>query len=268
MERKYAVVIAEDDLIPRNKLKHFAEKVGLTVLDMVSSGSRLIEACELYRPDIVLLDIGLEKLDGISAYRSLLDKGISPKMIFVTGSSNPEHLLLSYELNSVDYLAKPVTFPRFEIAVNKAIQRIKADELLNAAVSEQVNMITVTHKWRDLTFSENLIIYAEKLSKVKHVNIYLSDGRVIETSTPLKKMLEQTSRYIFSPHRSFLVNLKYVASVRPDPVIYGNYLIAMNHTNAEVMLARTNYDEFLSLREELRKSCGHFPSCGLVGYFL
>jgi len=254
MERKYAVVIAEDDLVQREKLKLFAEKMELKVLDMVSSGSRLVEACEMYCPDIVFVDIGLEKLDGISAYRSILEKGMTPKLIFFTGSSSPEHLLLSYELNSVDYVAKPVTFQRFEIAVNKAIQRILGEEILSAGVLEDVNMITVTHKWRDHTFNENLIIFAEKMSKIKLVRIHLTDGHVIETSTPLKKILEQTTRYIFCPHRSFLVNLKYVVSVRPDPVIHGNFLISMSHTDAEAMLARTNYDDFLRLREELRKS--------------
>lgn len=252
VNRNYAIVIAEDGYAQRSKLKMFVEKMGHTVVDMVSSGSRLIESCVMHRPDIVLLDIGLEKMDGISAYRVLRERGTSSKIIFVTGSSSSAHLLLSYELDSVDYIVKPVTYQRLEKAIQKAIVQLKADNMLSTLQDENMNMITVTSRRRDISVNEKKILFAEKINDMKVIKIYLKDGEVVETRTPLKKILDQTSRIIFCPHRSFLVNMIYVDEVRPDPVTQGNYLITMRNSTTRILLSRNNYDEFLVRQRELK----------------
>ncbi|MFD1130742.1 LytR/AlgR family response regulator transcription factor [Paenibacillus provencensis] len=252
METNFTIIIAEDGVVQRGKLKLYVEKMGHTVVDMVSSGSRLIESCAIYRPDIVLLDIGLEKLDGLSAFRILRESGNNSKMIFVTGSGNPTHLLASYDLDSVDYILKPVTFERLKKAIDKAAIQLSAENILSTRQNEDVNMITVMSNRRDLLVNEKKILFVEKINDTKWIKIHLKDGEIIETRTPLKKILDQTSRIIFCPHRSFLVNMLCVEEVRADPVTKGNYLISLQNSVAVILLSRNHYEEFLQRQSELK----------------
>ncbi|WP_317955428.1 LytR/AlgR family response regulator transcription factor [Paenibacillus chitinolyticus] len=248
MEEKLTVLIAEDDPIQRDKLLLYADKMNLDIIGTVSSGTRLINEYLEHRPDLVLLDIGLEKLDGISAFKAITEQGFRPQMIFVTGSSNPYHLLMGYELDSVDYITKPVNFERFERAISKAKKNILSEKLMATLNDKKINMITVKYKKRTITLNEDQIVCAEKVSIIKQIRIYTVDGRIIETTTPLSKILEQCTEYVFCPHRSYLVNYKYITSVVPDDFIAGNYIINLLHCDLKVQLYRNNYDRYLACK--------------------
>ncbi|MFD2614743.1 LytR/AlgR family response regulator transcription factor [Paenibacillus gansuensis] len=245
MEEGLSIIIAEDNEHQRARLHLYAQKSGLTILESVSSGTRLIEECLKHRPDLVLLDIGLERMDGISAYKNLLDLGIHLHIIFITGSSNPTHLLMGYELDSIDYLTKPLNYSRFEVAINKAKKKIQYEKYVINIELQSVNMVTVKSKRRNFTVSEDQIICAEKEGDSKVIRLYTVNSGVVETTTPLNKIADQCSTNIFSPHRSFLVNLKYIEKVVPDNIITGNHIIKMKHVDMNIILTKANYEEYM-----------------------
>jgi len=80
------------------------------------------------KPDILLLDINMPKLDGLSLAKQIrkIDKDV--KIIVTTSYADQEKLLEAIELYLVKYLLKPIDFDKLEESLNKAISEIRASE--------------------------------------------------------------------------------------------------------------------------------------------
>jgi DNA-binding LytR/AlgR family response regulator len=245
--QKYKVIIAEDDMQQMELLKKYILDLDLILVSSVSSGVRLIEETKYHQPDIVLLDIGLKKLDGISAFKAILEAGLHPQMIFVTGSLNPEHLLAGFEFDSVDYITKPVRLERLTKAISKAKDQIQAKKLLESNAGDSVKWISLKQNYRDMTIAEDQLVFVEKdkLARNKY-NVHLVDGSVIPTSSQLKEIKEMCSESVVFSHRSYLVNLSHVNAIQPDGLFAKNFLISLKHTSSKVPLTKKNYDESVS----------------------
>ncbi|WP_134685063.1 response regulator [Brevibacillus migulae] len=125
MEQPYKVLIAEDHDIQRRMLVDFCTRAKWSVVSAVSSGQQMISEYLIHRPDLILVDIHLDKSDGVSSIRSLQEKGDYPFVIFVTGSLDPDLEKLCSEIKLVDIITKPYDLPDIEKALHKAAARIK-----------------------------------------------------------------------------------------------------------------------------------------------
>ena len=91
-------------------------------LELVGTCSNAFEAMSMLQKcnvDIMLLDIHMPDITGMELIQSMQKV---PTFIFTTAYS--EYALESYDLGAVDYLLKPIGFPRFFQAINKAIEKI------------------------------------------------------------------------------------------------------------------------------------------------
>lgn len=252
-QQRYKVIIAEDDIHQMSLLNRFITDTDLVVVSTVSSGIRLIEEVKIHKPDIILLDIGLKKLDGISAIKKIYAAGIHPQMIFVTGSLSPEHLLAGFEFDSVDYITKPINENRFKRALKKAKEQIHAKKLLDAEVQESINWVLLKQNYRDVTVAENQIVYVEKDKLLRNrFYVHLKDGSVVETSTQLKEIKEMCSDNLVYSHRSYLVNVLYIIAIQPDGHITKNYNISLSFTENKVPLTKKNYNEAAEIFSKFR----------------
>lgn len=252
-QQRYKVIIAEDDFHQISLLEKFSSDMDLVIVSTVSSGIRLIEEVKLHKPDIILLDIGLKKLDGISAIKEIHAAGLYPQMIFVTGSLRPEHLLAGFELDSVDYCTKPINENRFKKAINKAKEQIHAKKLLDAEIQESIHWVVLKQNYRDVTVAENQIVFVEKdrLHRNKY-NVHLKDGTIVETSTQLKEIKEMCSDNLVYSHRSYLVNVLYITAIQPDGHITKSYNISLSHTSNKIPLTKKNYIEAAEIFSKYR----------------
>lgn len=252
MEEQCTCIIAEDETIYRNQLILFSNRQGLIVLDTVSSGKQLIESTLRNFPDIIITDIGLNKLDGLEACQKLLHQGVNAQIIIISGSSHPSHYSMGFEIGTVDYINKPINYERFEKAIHRAKRKIYERNLLNTLQLTKINLIKVKHKYRDIDINEEHVVFVEKLDK-RVFNIYLNDGTVITTSTNLEQIKNQCSNNVFYPHRSFLVNMLHIDIVLPDHMILGNFLIEYPNFNKEIPLTRRNYPTYTQLKLSVKK---------------
>src|SRR5438132_11296642 len=119
------VLIADDQKSVGTSL---AEMVGLChhqVVEVVSTGMEAIQAYDRHRPDVVLMDYRMPKLNGITACRYILAKDPKARVILISGWSAPVEPEAS---GALAILEKPVALPVLEAALNAAIQpRKKAD---------------------------------------------------------------------------------------------------------------------------------------------
>jgi len=100
-------------------LKEYVETVHLA-----NDGERGYEMYMLHKPDIILLDINMPKLDGLSLAKKIRETDKDVQIIITTAYAEQENLLKAIELYLVKYILKPIDFTELEEALNKAINEL------------------------------------------------------------------------------------------------------------------------------------------------
>jgi DNA-binding response OmpR family regulator len=114
------ILIAEDDPKQAERLRLYLEREGHTVV-VVHDGRSALDHARQKRPDLVVLDIMMPKVDGLDVCRVLRAESSVP-IIMVTARSNENDLLLGLDLGADDYIAKPYS-PRELVARVRTVLR-------------------------------------------------------------------------------------------------------------------------------------------------
>jgi DNA-binding LytR/AlgR family response regulator len=205
------VLIADDEPIARQILREHVDAIpGLEFAGEASTGAEAISRIFDLRPDLVLLDLQMPELDGLSVVRSLSGERL-PLIIFVTAYEN--HALAAFEVGAIDYLLKPVRRERLEKAIEKARRQLKPAAPAAATPSETLRKL-VGRRGTDLYLLDPAEIVAfqadgELVHIVTTTHRYLSDHSL----KALADKLEQTRfRRI---HRSTIINTDHIRKISP-----------------------------------------------------
>ena len=118
-------VIAEDEALIRLDLKEMLEEEGWTVVAEASDGEQAVALAEAHRPDLVVLDVKMPRLDGISAAERIVGAAVAP-VIMLTAFSQRELVERARDAGAMAYVVKPFTkadlMPAIEIAVSRHVQ--------------------------------------------------------------------------------------------------------------------------------------------------
>jgi response regulator NasT len=113
------VLIAEDEALIRLDLKEMLEEEGYTVVAEVGDGQQAVDQAEELRPDLVILDIQMPVLDGLSAAEQIAQARTAP-VIVLTAFSQRELVERARDAGAMAYLVKPFTkndlVPAIEVA--------------------------------------------------------------------------------------------------------------------------------------------------------
>jgi two-component system, response regulator PdtaR len=124
----YRVVIAEDEALIRLDLKEMLEEESHVVVGEAADGEAAVELTERLRPDLVIMDVKMPVLDGISAAERITAQHLAPVMI-LTAFSQRDLVSRASDAGAMAYLVKPFTkadlVPAIEIAVSR-FQEISA----------------------------------------------------------------------------------------------------------------------------------------------
>jgi response regulator NasT len=119
------VVIAEDEALIRLDLKEMLEEEGWSVVAEAADGEEAVRLAEEHQPDLVVLDVKMPRLDGISAAERIVGAGIAP-VVMLTAFSQRELIERARDAGAMAYIVKPFTkadlVPAIEIAVSRHAQ--------------------------------------------------------------------------------------------------------------------------------------------------
>ena len=175
-----SVVIADDEPISRMDLKELLTEGGYTVLSEVSDGFDAVEQCKLYHPDLVILDIKMPFLDGISAAKIIYEEDLADTIIMLTAYSEREFIDQAKGCSVSGYLVKPIDekslVPSIELAVARSqeLKRLRKDM---EKVSERLKSRSVIEKAKGIIMQEQGMTeqeaydYRRKLSLDKHLSM-------------------------------------------------------------------------------------------------
>ena len=175
----------------------------------------------------------MPKLTGIDLLKSLTNP---PKVIFTTAYS--EFALEGYELNIIDYLLKPITFERFEKAVNKVIEILNVENSTKTTISTEVQekSIVIKSSYQLIKIDIADILYIEALHK--YIKIVTAEKNYTTLFSMNAIELEIPSNLFYRCHRSFIVNIDKVKLIDGNQAIIDKYKIPISKLNKTELITK------------------------------
>ncbi len=122
MKNPLNIVLADNESIIRMDLREMLEEQGHIIVGEAHDGKQALELTRKYRPDLVMMDIKMPNMDGITAAKAIADEGISP-VILLTAFSDSEIVNRAKDAGVLAYLVKPVREESISPAIEIALSR-------------------------------------------------------------------------------------------------------------------------------------------------
>ena len=101
------VVIADDHNVVREGLRFLlSSEPGIEVADEAADGAAALDAVRALRPDVLLLDLFMPRLDGMSVLRSMHDEGLGTHVLVLTSATDDSHLVEAVKTGALSFLPK------------------------------------------------------------------------------------------------------------------------------------------------------------------
>ena len=243
-ERAVGVLVADDEKPARRRLLDLLrQEPDITSVWEATDGQMTVDRIRSYRPDIVFLDVKMPELDGLG----VIDRVGIPAMpltVFVTAYD--EHAIRAFEANALDYLLKPYSDARFQLALSRArerlndrghrefaerVRRMLTPDMVNAPPLDRI-VIKGRGTTRFLDVAEVECIEAAGMYVVLHTG----GKELLHRSSLAEIEAKLDSRHFIRIHRSAIVNLARIAHL--EPMSHGEFEVVLK-SGKRVRLSRT-----------------------------
>jgi response regulator NasT len=129
------VVVAEDEALIRLDLVEMLTEAGYEVVGQAGDGEAAISITEKEKPDLVVMDVKMPKLDGISAAERIANQRIAP-VVILTAFSQRNLVERARDAGAMAYLTKPFTIEDLMPAIELAVSRFQEIKQLDAEVTD------------------------------------------------------------------------------------------------------------------------------------
>lgn len=218
MSDNLKLLIIDDEAPARDLLRNYLARIpGVVVAGECENGFEAVKAIQDLKPDLLLLDIQMPKINGFELLE-ILDP--CPEVIFTTAFD--QYAIQAFEKNAVDYLLKPFSRERFEQAIEKARARIiQAGESDNTGLSNLKHQLDEEKQALDRVVtrlgSKITVIPVEKIFYIEaqddYVMIYSELGNHLKEKTMKYFMEHLPAGQFIQIHRSHIVAIAQIACV-------------------------------------------------------
>jgi two-component system LytT family response regulator len=209
------VVVVDDEPLARSVVREYASAdPSLEIVADCANGFEAVKAVSELKPDLVLLDVQMPKLDGFEVLELL---GRDQPVVFITAYD--QYALKAFEVHAVDYLLKPFSAERFQEAMERARERLRAkaampvEDLVREARPKTGPIARVL-----IRDGANVhVIPVDKIDYVEAQDDYVafkSEGKQFlkdQTLSAVEATLDP-ARFV-RIHRSFILNIDRIAKV-------------------------------------------------------
>ncbi len=168
--------------------------------------------------DIVFIDIKMPDLNGIELVNKL---DYQPVVIFTTAFD--QYAIDGFKVNAVDYLLKPVDYPDFLKAAEKAKKWIYANNQTLSIKSDK-EFLFIKSEYKIIRIELNKIQYIEGMNE--YVRIHRENAKPIMSLLSLKSIENQLPEDQFMRvHKSYIVNLQKITEIESNTIICGDGIV-------------------------------------------
>lgn len=222
-------------------LKPYAEKIKTACF---TTANDAIQGIETLRPDIVFLDVQLHDKTGFDVLSGIAHHDFS--LIFITAYE--QYAIKAFRFSAIDYLLKPIDADDFKHALQKALDKVKLNQLderirvLMSHLSTESPVKKISIPTKDGYSFLNISDIARCEADVNYTHIFTLGGIKYTISKPLKYFEGLlTVHGFFRIHNSHLINLNYVKAYAKSGYV--------------TLLDNTKFDVSVRKREALIKAC-------------
>ena len=217
---QFNCVIVDDDEIDRLTVVSYAKRFPvLNILGIFSSAQEALSTIENEKVDILFLDIDMAGLSGLDFRKKALEV---PVCIFIT--AHPEHAVESFELETLDFIVKPIKFDRFAQAMKRVEEfmeiRYKAN-LFESSIGGDTIYIKEGHEQTKVKLHD--ILYLEALKD--YTLIITSNKRHCVLSSIGALLKEHHFQSFIRIHRSFAVQKQYIQKITTQEIQLNNNVL-------------------------------------------
>ena len=234
------ILIIDDEKPARDRLCRLLDDMPkFQVAGEAANSTAALECIRELSPDILLLDISMPGMDGMSLARTLQAGGASPAIIFCTAYQ--DQALNAFEVEAVDYLVKPVRAERLEKSLEKALRFLgreegrEEDHYVRSSVGGKV-VLTPVHRVICL------------LSEDKYTTVIHEKGTTVIDES-LTELEQKYPGMFFRVHRNALISRKHLRGLQRTSD--GQTQVLLSGTDRQPEVSRRNISSLRKLLSEI-----------------
>lgn len=216
-------VIIDDEPLAINVIAEHIEKTDfLSLKSTFVNPVKAIDYLSENRVDLIFVDIQMPDISGIELVKKLDYK---PTVIFTTAYD--QYAVEGFKVDAVDYLLKPVDYPEFIKAVQKAKKWIYANKEMKSIKADE-QFLFIKSEYKIVRIELNTIRYIEGMSE--YVRIHRENAKPIMSLLSLKSLQEQLPLDKFMRvHKSYIVNLSKITEIEGSDIKFdGNVIVPVS----------------------------------------
>ena len=230
------ILICDDEPLAVERLSRLVTQLGHQVIATAQHGVEVLHLVQRFEPDVVLLDIQMPEMDGLTCAQHLAHFNPMPAIVFCTAYD--EHALQAIQSQAQGYLLKPIAKHELETVLDNVTKLTQAQltnleqkELMEEKVQRQ-QIAAKTYRGLELIPVENIYYF---LADQKYVTVRHKGGNVLIDETLKDLETEFADRFI-RIHRNALISLDYLDGL--DMVASGQYQARCRELDERLAVSR------------------------------
>lgn len=223
-------VIIDDEPLAIEIIVSYCKDVGsIEILGVFNNPLEAIPLLHSQEVDLLFLDIEMPQITGIEFIKTLDKK---PNIVFTT--AYPEFAIDGFDLNAIDYLVKPIPFPRFMKAINRARERSALmlgeqsnSHLIPAGASNYKHnpFVFVKCEYGSIRIELNSITHIQGLKDYLKIHLETKNKPILTLMSFGELEARIADNDFIRVHRSFMVNINKIKAVQKSKILINDIRI-------------------------------------------
>jgi len=247
------VITIDDEEPALEELNYVLNKnKNVEIIDSFSDPLEALMKVEKLKADAIFLDIEMPGINGFSVAKEIIKLESNISIIFTTAFD--QYAVEAFQVNALDYIMKPVSEERINLALNKICSKRDSKNKHNENI---INKISSAQKTLKRNLDKIVLWKDDEIILLKPQQVYyftIENGEIIviteegrfKTKDTLDNWENRLEEYnFFRSHRSFLINLDKIKKM--SPWFNNTYVLYLEDTPNEIPLSRNRLKEFKNI---------------------
>lgn len=221
MKPATCIIVDDEPLAIRLLTAHVQQVAGLDLVESFDNPLAALSYLRNHPVDLVFLDIQMPVFTGLEFARTLKP---APAIVFTTAYR--DYAVESYELAVVDYLVKPIAFPRFYQAIDRFFALQQSNQSTGVEPKNNVaDVLTDQEQFRYFNVNKKHVkVYLKDITYIESLKDYIrihTEAQSLTTREKISDFATTLPACFLRTHRSFIVNIQHITAYTAHDIEIG-----------------------------------------------